>query len=41
MEFDNLRKIQIDILLDLKSVELDKRIILDFDFELIIKINMS
>lgn len=41
MEFDNLRKIQIDILLDSKSVELDKRIILDFDFELIIKINMS
>lgn len=34
MEFDNLRKIQIDILLDSKSVELDK-IILDFDFELI------
>lgn len=34
MEFDNVRKIQIDILLDSKSVELDK-IILDFDFELI------
>lgn len=34
MEFDNLRKIQIDILLNSKSVELDK-IILDFDFELI------
>lgn len=34
MEFDNLRKIQIDILLDSKSVELDQ-IILDFDFELI------
>lgn len=34
MEFDNLRKIQIDILLDSKSVELNK-IILDFDFELI------
>lgn len=34
MEFDNLRKIQIDILLDSKSVALDK-IILDFDFELI------
>lgn len=34
MEFDNLRKIQINILLDSKSVELDK-IILDFDFELI------
>lgn len=34
MEFDNLRKIQIDILLDSKSVELDK-IILDFNFELI------
>lgn len=30
MEFDNLRKIQIDILLDSKSVELDK-IILDFE----------
>lgn len=34
MEFDNLKKIQIDILLDSKSVELDQ-IILDFDFELI------
>lgn len=34
MEFDNLKKIQIDILLDSKSVELNQ-IILDFDFELI------